>query len=89
MNVMGEKVKVDKGFEINYYKLTYRRKFIRTLWLFPLLLVSLKTYLNCFKDVNSEFILYFFCYGVSLVVLLCYVFQLIYNYRKSKEKDNE
>lgn len=25
--------KVDKGFELIYWKLSYRRKFIRTLWL--------------------------------------------------------
>ena len=86
---MRSKGQVDKGFEVNYYQLTYRRKFIRTLWLFPLLLVSIKTYINCFKNVNSEFIVYFFSYGISLVVLLCYVVQLIYNYRKSKEKAKE
>ena len=27
--------KVDKGFELIYYKLSYRRRFIRTLWLIP------------------------------------------------------
>ncbi|MDD3174022.1 MAG: hypothetical protein PHF63_10320 [Herbinix sp.] len=25
-------MKVDKGFELNYWKLSYRRKIIRTLW---------------------------------------------------------
>lgn len=29
------KDKVDKGFELAYYKLSYRRRFIRTLWLIP------------------------------------------------------
>ena len=27
------KEKVDKGFELIYYRLSYRRRFIRTLWL--------------------------------------------------------
>ncbi|MBU0905685.1 MAG: hypothetical protein KKF57_10880 [Firmicutes bacterium] len=32
--------KIDKGFAINYYKLSYRRKMIRTLTSFPLLIVA-------------------------------------------------
>lgn len=31
-----EKDKTDKGFELYYDKLSYRRKFIRTLWLIPI-----------------------------------------------------
>lgn len=30
-----DKNKVDKGFELSYEKLSYRRKFIRTIWLIP------------------------------------------------------
>lgn len=33
--------KVDKGFEINYYNLSYRRKFIRTLWMIPFMILTL------------------------------------------------
>lgn len=33
----GHTKKVDKGFELVYFKLTYRRKMIRTLWMTPLL----------------------------------------------------
>lgn len=32
---------VDKGFELNYYKLSYRRRFIRTLWLIPWIILIL------------------------------------------------
>jgi hypothetical protein len=28
-------VKIDKGFCIQYWKLSYRRKFIRTIWMLP------------------------------------------------------
>lgn len=28
---------IDKGFCLNYWRLSYRRKFIRTLWLLPVL----------------------------------------------------
>lgn len=31
-----KKEKVDKGFELLYENLLYRRKFIRTLWLIPI-----------------------------------------------------
>lgn len=31
-----KKEKVDKGFELLYENLSYRRKFIRTLWLIPI-----------------------------------------------------
>lgn len=31
--------KVDKGFELIYTNLSYRRKFIRTLWMAPLFLL--------------------------------------------------
>lgn len=33
--------KVDHGFEMNYYQLTYRRKLKRTIWMMPFLLISL------------------------------------------------
>lgn len=33
--------KVDKGFELVYWELSYRRKFIRTLWMIPWTIVSL------------------------------------------------
>ena len=33
--------KVDKGFELVYWKLSYRRKFIRTLWMIPWTIVAL------------------------------------------------
>ena len=32
----GEKEKIDKGFSFSYWRLSYRRKFIRTLWFIPL-----------------------------------------------------
>ena len=33
--------KVDKGFELAYDKLSYRRRFIRTLWLIPWIFIAL------------------------------------------------
>jgi len=36
-----EREKVDKGYEFNYSKLTYRRKFIRNLWSIPIFLFAI------------------------------------------------
>lgn len=33
--------KVDKGFVFNYHKLSYRRKWIRTLWTIPFIVICL------------------------------------------------
>ena len=33
--------KIDKGFQLNYWKLTYRRKLIRTLWMAPFVFLVL------------------------------------------------
>lgn len=33
--------KIDKGFELIYWKLTYRRKLIRTLWMVPFVFLML------------------------------------------------
>jgi hypothetical protein len=33
--------KTDKGFELSYWKLSYRRKFVRTLWGAPAVLLLL------------------------------------------------
>ena len=36
-----KKRQVDKGFELGYHNLSYRRKFVRTLWMIPLAIVAL------------------------------------------------
>ena len=63
--------KVDKGFEINYWKLSYRRKFIRTLWVSPI--VILAVYLN--PDIFSTLVFRL------LVILSCAVL-VAYNFYK-------
>jgi len=69
--------KVDKGFELIYFNLSYRRKFIRTLWLIPWMILIL-----CFM----------YWQGFSLVKLLLFtviftvacIIQALYNYKKWK-----
>ena len=45
---MGEKV--DKGIAFCYWKLSYRRKFIRTLWMIPIEFVVLICFHNTFQS---------------------------------------
>ncbi len=77
-----DRQKVDEGFEFFYHRLSYRRKFIRTLYTTPLLLVVL-------------FIIYFLTDWNSIVkgsimfAFVClFVGQAMYNYilwKKHKE----
>ncbi len=73
-------MKVDKGFEFMYKNLSYRRKFIRTLWtiVFGSLIYGL-----------------FYLIGITNIITILYaifmiqsIIQLLYNYLKwTKEKD--
>lgn len=33
--------KVDKGFQLIYWKLSYRRRFIRNLWTIPIMIIAI------------------------------------------------
>lgn len=75
------KNKVDKGFELVYWNLSYRKKFIRTLWQSPL----------CFLVVIYTFFVgdkLFLNRIVPILLVIIYLGQLIYTYIKWK-KDEE
>lgn len=71
--------KVDKGLEFRYYKLSYRRRFIRTLWLIPWMLLVL-------------YLMHWLGVSISILVLTTVIFiitaftQVLYNYKKWKEE---
>ena len=67
--------KVDKGFELVYWKLSYRRKFIRTLWIIPWAIVSL-----IFIQIVGRNYKYTILAGIIYLVIL--PIQAIYNYKK-------
>ena len=67
--------KVDKGFELVYWKLSYRRKFIRTLWMIPWTIVSL-----IFIQIVGKNSKYTILAGIIYLVIL--PIQAIYNYKK-------
>ena len=71
--------KVDKGFELVYWKLSYRRKFIRTLWMIPWAIVSL-IFIQIEGKNYKYTILYTILAGIIYLVIL--PIQAIYNYKK-------
>ena len=75
-----KKEKIDKGFELAYYNLSYRRRFIRTLWLIPWAILAL---FGLHWRGASTFIL------VLIAILFAFVFfiQALHNYKKWKEKE--
>ena len=74
-----KKEKVDKGFELVYYNLSYRRRFIRTLWMIPWSILAL-------------FWMYWLGISTDTVLLLAVIFTAVnliqarHNYKKWKEE---
>ena len=71
--------KVDNGIELVYWKLSYRRKFIRTLWMIPWAIVSL-IFIQIVGKNYKYTILYTILAGIIYLVIL--PIQAIYNYKK-------
>lgn len=69
----GHTEKVDKGFELIYFRLSYRRKMIRTLWMTLLLPVSY--FLLRFMGLDL-----FYTWIFMAVFLLGHAAQIAYNY---------
>jgi len=72
--------KVDKGFEIIYWNLSYRRKFIRTLWMTPFCVV-----LMIFTWTTGERII--INRVIPSVIIIIYFIQLFYTYLKWKKEE--
>ena len=69
--------KVDKGFELVYWKLSYRRKFIRTLWMIPWAIVSLIFIQIVGKIINIPYYIPYWQNNLSHYTSI----QAIYNYK--------
>lgn len=74
--------KVDKGFELVYWKLSYRRKFIRTLWTIPWTIASL-----IFIQIVGENYKYTMIAGI--IYLVVFPIQAIYNYKKWMKEETK
>ena len=84
--------KVDKGFELFYYKLSHRRKFIRTILLTVLGIVCMVAFYFLTNDggILAPFATGFFdkavTLGACLFILMVGAMQAGYEYRKWKEE---
>ncbi|MDU1096532.1 MAG: hypothetical protein E7A11_18215 [Clostridium sp.] len=72
--------KVDKGFHLNYWKLSYRRRFVRNLWMLPLLMAITGMLITRGDSALT-------CRIISIILLVSSVFELIYNYLKWKKTE--
>lgn len=71
--------KVDKGIEICYWKLSYRRKLIRTLWLIPICIFFLVEFYKDF-DINFSTVV------IGILIFGAIMIQIFYNYTKWKKE---
>lgn len=69
--------KIDEGFELVYWNLSYRRKFLRTLWMTPFFIFAIILGWVEFKSVLVTAI--FTILGVGIEIT-----QVIYTYKKWK-----
>lgn len=74
--------KVDKGFELLYFKLSRRRKFIRTLWLIPWAILTIG--IVAWSSLCIEFKI-----AIIILIALTEGAQLVINYRKWKKRDDK
>lgn len=73
-------MKVDKGFELSYWNLSYRRKFIRTLWMIPFGFFALA--LLYFVRISSIIMIIYI-----VIFLIVEVSQLRYTYYHWKKEE--
>lgn len=72
--------KVDKGIELCYWKLSYRRKLIRTLWMIPIaIFIVLCFYITFWSTIWT------FLVAVAFAIML--LVQAIYNYKQWKKEE--
>ncbi|MCM3781511.1 hypothetical protein M3231_00840 [Neobacillus mesonae] len=79
--IFKDKSKVDKGFKINYYRLSYRRKMIRTLTSSPILVLAIAV-IFLYTDLSMLSKVW-----IGLFFLLLYLIQFIYNFYMWKKKE--
>ncbi len=75
------KRKVDDGFKLNYFSLSYRRKMIRTLMTSPFILLAIAG-VSLLLDSDSFTKILF-----ASFLLMVFVIQFVYNYYMWKKKE--
>lgn len=74
--------KTDKGVELCYWKLSYRRKLIRTFWMLPLELLVINQFHQTFRNA-------IYTWGIGTLLLSLLGIQAVYNYRKWREESRK
>ena len=69
--------KIDEGFAFCFWKLSYRRKFIRTLWMLPLLIIAIFYLHITFKSNLLTGI-------IGIILSTIFILQAVYYYKKWK-----
>lgn len=75
------KPKVNKGVQIIYGKLSYRRKFIRSLWMIPGTIIAVLLVWRINYDTVTKIIW-------SILLIIIHIIELIYNYLKWKKDES-
>lgn len=69
--------KIDEGFAFCFWKLSYRRKFIRTLWMLPFLIIVIFYLHITFKS-------YLLTDIIGTILSTIFILQAVYYYKKWK-----
>ncbi|MDI9218579.1 hypothetical protein [Clostridium tertium] len=72
--------KVDKGFKIFYWQLSYRRRFIRILWSIPIFIISIGVIIFLSKELFMSIV-------IPIILLILFACELIYNYKKWRKEE--
>lgn len=72
--------KVDKGFALNYWRLSYRRKFIRTLWMTPVCICIIV--LLWIKSSTTYAMIW------TVIIVLLEIIQLVFTFYKWKSEQH-
>lgn len=78
--LLGNGEKTDIGFVFFFWNLSYRRKFIRTLWLLPILVIAV-------FYIHITFQSYLLTSITGIVLSIIFIIQAVYYYKKQKEDE--
>ncbi|MGE7023273.1 hypothetical protein [Solibacillus cecembensis] len=82
-NIYKNKDKVDHGFALNYFGISYRRKMIRALYTFPILIVA-SVLLFASSLLSFRYLLF-----LLIITVIGFIIQFLYNYTMWKREQNE
>jgi len=79
--------RIDKGFQLSYWKLSYRRKFMRTLWTIPFSIAVILVYFYRSHSFHSERLAAAAPVVLAGLLTVITLVQLVYTYIRWKRGD--